>query len=395
MAIQFNCPYCTSQIRVPDSAGGKRGTCPRCRAKILVPKVKAKAKAKQPQHSAPGDSSGAKSPREIAAEPPDFSSLPVEPEPPPNGANPVQPLNAQSVESPAAGPQESAPPPLSPEAAMPTPAAEPATPFARAVKRRRRKRRFLWIPILLGMILVGGVALYFVYTSDPKLEGTLEAVIVPNSEVEPRTIRDAEIPGDDEAVQNVLKHLQENPLPDLESDMALMTHVVTATPDGLSVRVYDTHAVRFFRVDVRDDESLAKYLKDHAERLDEPRVEEMQRGLKKFFAGSAKSLDEGAGIPTPIREILRREVLVNALVRAAGYHLVANVKGTLYLCMYEDDRGRLYYLLPKGTKKFSLRGRKLSDGTRPFPGNYTVEVTGELEPKTTAGPSRKTVPEDE
>ena len=40
MAIQFNCPYCTVTIQVPDNAAGKKGTCPQCGTKVLVPTPK-------------------------------------------------------------------------------------------------------------------------------------------------------------------------------------------------------------------------------------------------------------------------------------------------------------------------------------------------------------------
>ena len=39
MAIEFNCPYCTAVIRVPDNAGGGKGRCPKCATRISVPKV--------------------------------------------------------------------------------------------------------------------------------------------------------------------------------------------------------------------------------------------------------------------------------------------------------------------------------------------------------------------
>lgn len=37
MPIEFDCPHCTSAIRVGDSGAGKVGKCPRCKEKIRVP----------------------------------------------------------------------------------------------------------------------------------------------------------------------------------------------------------------------------------------------------------------------------------------------------------------------------------------------------------------------
>ena len=39
MAIEFDCPYCTATIRVPDAFGGKQGRCPKCDTHLLVPLV--------------------------------------------------------------------------------------------------------------------------------------------------------------------------------------------------------------------------------------------------------------------------------------------------------------------------------------------------------------------
>ena len=39
MAIEFNCPYCTAAIRVPDAYAGKQGRCPKCDTKLLIPYV--------------------------------------------------------------------------------------------------------------------------------------------------------------------------------------------------------------------------------------------------------------------------------------------------------------------------------------------------------------------
>jgi hypothetical protein len=381
MAIQFHCPYCTTPIRVPDSAGGKRGTCPRCRAKILVPSVAVKAAAGQPEQQPAAEPEPKrkkpKSIRERLLEGPQFAGLP-ETEPAPAVSDAVVPAEVVS-ESAATGPIPIPIPPRPVTAAIPAVSCEAATPYARALKRRRRRRRFVWVPVLFGLLLVGGVAAFLVLTGRKKLEGTLNAVIVPDAGLPPRTIGVSLVPVDEQKVSQVLNHLQKKPLGVLRSDIGLMKHEVTATASGLSVSVYDTDRVQFYRVDAGRDKTLRDFLNDKAAQLDRPRVKELDAGLKEFFERSADALSAGGGIPKDALEVLRSRVIVNSLVGAAGYHLLASVDGQLYLCMYEDDRGRLYYLLPRGTKKFSIVGRKLSDGTRQFPGRYVVDVEGTLE----------------
>lgn len=380
MAIQFNCPYCTTQIRVPDSAGGKRGACPRCRAKILVPKVAVKAvqssagqpTAPQESEPEPKKKKKTKSIRERLLEGPQFVDLP-EPE--------TEPAAAAASPLPPAIVPESAPPgpPLPMTAAIPAASRETATPYARALKRRRRRRRFVWLPVLFGLMLVGGVAVFLVVTGRKKLEGTLEAVVVPDASLPPRTISESAASVDREKTAKVLNYLQQRPIGVLRSNMGLMKHDVTATASGLSVAVYETKSVQFYRVDVGADKPLRDFLKEKVARLDRPRAKELESGLNEFYERSAATIAAGGSIPQDALETLRSRVLINSLVGAAGYHLLANVRGQLYLCMYEDNRGRLYFLLPRGTKKFTLVGRKLDDGTRMFPGKYVVNVEGTLE----------------
>ncbi len=37
MPIVFNCPHCGKQIKAPDGAAGKTGSCPACKGPCLVP----------------------------------------------------------------------------------------------------------------------------------------------------------------------------------------------------------------------------------------------------------------------------------------------------------------------------------------------------------------------
>ena len=389
MAIQFNCPYCTSPIRVPDSAGGKRGTCPRCKAKILVPKLKRKtspAATEQPAAQTEPPRKKRRRPiRDRLAETPDFAGISeAETNPAASGEAEIPAFSdvtaSNSESAPPPLPVSHSPaPPLPPSAAIVTNPSPFATPYARALRRRQRRRRSVWIPVLFGLLLVGSVAGFLVWTGRQKLEGTLEAVILPDANLQPKTVNDAMVPLEEETVRTVLAHLRKNPLPNLQSDRNLMMHEVVATSSGLSISVFATDSVQFFRVDVRKNKAMRKFLKSNREKLDRPRIEELESGLKRFFHSTADSLANGGGIENDSLDEFRRNVVLPALVGGAGYHLVASVDHKLYLCMYEDKVGRLYFLLPMGTKKFTIVGRKLADGTRLFPGRYTVNVSGPAE----------------
>ena len=395
MAIQFNCPYCTTEIRVPDSAGGKRGQCPRCRTGILVPKVEPKAApSPAPKTDAPQPARKKKaSAREnLIDDQPDFSGLPGAAAPAPAAAESpappaVEPV-AGSPETPAAAdaPNAASPPSL-PLGAAST-AARVDTPYSRALQRRRKRRRFFWVPIVFGALLVGGVAIFFLVFDRDKLEGTLSAKLVPDAEIESRKLTPTAYGAEKAQIDRVAKDIQEKRL--MISDQSGFAYEIVVDGDDFRLRVDSSDTTPLFRVDVKSDKTLRRYLTDHAEQLDKPRERELTAGVKRFFEGAAKSLDGGGQIPSGMRDVLRQRVLSNLLVRSAGYHLVAVIGERAYRCFYEDGEGRLYFALPKSTKKFTLKGRKLADGTRAFPGIYTVEVDGRVEAADTGnGESKK------
>ncbi|MCA9017045.1 MAG: hypothetical protein KDA77_17065, partial [Planctomycetaceae bacterium] len=138
MAIQFDCPYCTSTLKVPDSSAGKQGDCPRCGTKLVIPNPI--AADLQPS-----------SPAENVA--PSTQQQPVEP----------VPTDGQAVDSNPAVPIES-----------PTP--RPMTSMTAQYLRKRRKSNLggmLLFVLFFGLML--GVAGYFYWAYGPNLEGNLVA----------------------------------------------------------------------------------------------------------------------------------------------------------------------------------------------------------------------------
>jgi len=37
MTIKFHCEHCRRLVQAPDSAGGRRGTCPHCQGSNFIP----------------------------------------------------------------------------------------------------------------------------------------------------------------------------------------------------------------------------------------------------------------------------------------------------------------------------------------------------------------------
>ena len=119
MAIQFNCPYCTAAIQVPDASAGKLGRCPKCETRLRIPSI---------------------APPEPAAPAPPAAAVPPPQPPAPTTANPARPLlldtsavfvmppQEPAIAPPAPPPSWEAAPPPAPTAAPPQVLGKPETP---------------------------------------------------------------------------------------------------------------------------------------------------------------------------------------------------------------------------------------------------------------------------
>lgn len=296
---------------------------------------------------------------------------PVTAEPP---TGPMRPLDDDRPAEPLAGFE-------------PLPSVRPVatTSVAQALRRRRRSRgASLWIPLFFGAVLIGiGVWLYWPWS--PKLKGELQAV---RDEAPPRKVLTASmVPLDGDldrkTVESLLKHIEQNPLPILRGGDSLMVVEVTGVAGGLEIAISDTSAVRFVRVDLGGDRDLGQFYKKHSDRLNLPRERDLHAALKDFFLQYQTVVEEDGRVSDELLNRLRNRIALNVLVGGLGYNLVAITGERAYQCVYESDDGRaVFFLLPQGTKRFTLSGRQLADGTTLFPGRYTVAVAASEGKKT-------------
>lgn len=362
MAILFDCPFCTSTIQVPDSAAGRQGKCPRCQKKLLVPSLPETARETSAAEPAPSAPAAASSAPTEAGEVDPLAGLPAAGEP----DDPLAFLaEASAAEKPAATDN-----PLEALAG----AATKRTSVSRALKKRRSRRRSggLLVPLAFASVLAAVGGFYF-YTSQPKLEGTLTGAMRLDAVDPPTGVVRAELIDIKPAVRReVLSDLEDHPLR-MKSTENLMEVELRGGDAGLEVAVWETPKTRFFSVNFRRNPLLNAWVNDHVTQYNTARANEMAAAATRFCIDWATSLTEG----TPPPELLpyRNRLGLNALRGGAGWLLVAVVNGTSYPCVYEEvAAGELWFLLPEDTRSFRLTGRELDDGTRPFPGNYTVKV---------------------
>ena len=371
MAIEFNCPYCTAVIRVPDNAGGGKGRCPKCATRISVPKVST------PKRGAP----------------------PVEPKvvlaPPPT----EQPLFTLDVSSPGATSSDSLTPNVDPleisfaAASSTTDDTLPSDPMdifssdhhADTVtsKPRRKKSGVGWkIPAAVVVLVFAAVGGWFFWQEKmgASLSGDLIAETADELELPPGFVEKSLLGSSSEIAETILTKLEKSPLPLTSS---LMQVQLSGYKKGLLIRLNLGLQSRFYRVDVSDNLPLRQFRSKHAPELEGRRMFEVEQAAKSFATAYSQVLAKKSDMSS-IAEF-RDTLALPALVRGVGHQLIATHGRTAYPCVYEDSEGAWYFLMPPDVKSFVITGRKDANGTVPFPVTFKVKVGGMMKPLSKPG----------
>lgn len=335
MTIQFDCPYCTSTLKVPDSTAGKQGDCPRCGTKLVIPNPLAEV--------------------DLAAT---TATTPAAPPQPPVETVNVPPESAGQVDN--ASQESSSPRPMT-------------SMTSRYLRKRRSSNVGGILLILFFLCLMLGAAGYFYWNYGPRLEGNLVAARL-NSEkakLEQR-LNPSGLGLSDEMIQLVHQSLADVPRR-VQSDM--MDVLFFGSEKGsLYVRLKPGTHTEIVRVDLTGDPALMDYISKNGVRLDQPRFTEYQSQLKQFYNEWHQFLKSGEEVMPDLINY-RNTIGLNSLMGGLGYHMEARVNNKIYPCVHDDFQGGLYFLVPKGTLQFEIMGRKMENGWTPFPGKYVVQVT--------------------
>jgi hypothetical protein len=381
MAIQFNCPYCTSSIRVADAAAGKIGKCPKCGTKLRVPKPEI------PQASPPTASPDAPRNLEpVAAQQPleelRFTGWGVDPVSPRLADTPVAP----AVEPPQPGWD------ANPFAPFNAPAAVEPIDTTPSLLQRRRRQPSLWVkaavPLLFVAILlvIGGV---YWRTQRPTMTGELPGERLPPDTMLSTSIPPALVDAPKEAYDAAVSGLIETPQT-ISTD--LMFVEIVGGPEGLQVRLQAGPDTELVRVDVRRNPLLAQVAQDQAENLNADRLREFRDAAREFVEAWRDS--RSAGMQFGNTAAYRDKLGINALLRGVGYHSTAIVDRKAYPCVHEDEEGRLYFVLPRGTTTFDVTERQREGQGSVFPGEYRFNVTVAPAAAATSSPSEETEQSD-
>jgi hypothetical protein len=360
MAVQFDCPYCTATMRVPDAAMGTIGRCPKCETSLRVPVVEVSAAAQTfPGLAAP-----------LAQSPSwadETTELPrVVPVPAKSGFPFADERDA---------PRSGGTPPRGGSALFPIDEEEPVRPAApldsaTAMRMRRaspRSRGWLWISMTFLVAAAGiGATFWWQKMSNPVYaaqgealaETTLSSVVAQ---------KEVEIPDADWAA--IQKSLQQAPA-DLRSPQMNVTF--EHSPRGIKIGLTPGRNSELVSVPYRDIPELVEASSSTNLALREPRRKALSESLAQMSAQIQAAT--AAGRPVDL-SAFGNSVGVAGLGGPLGFACHAVIDRSAYPCVFEDRDGKLYFLVPAGSTDFVIRPREAGNAAEVLPPRLQVQVT--------------------
>ncbi len=364
MAIQFSCPYCTASVKVPDSASGKLGACPKCGTKIRIPKV-------------PIPPAGASLPTFI---PPVGAQLVM---PVPMPADPG--LGFPDLFQPAA-PAPMAPLPPAPvstdpfdfsnvaaAAASSSTATEASGSVVATASRKKPapKGKPLGTGVLfgigVGVLALVGVGIWQVIANQPVYEGSVVGTIVPSDK--PISVPVAwsaiEVPASTQG--QVIEYFKRHQT-SLKNSM--MEIEIAAAPQGLIVRFQTTADSILVSIDPQLVPDVKALIVANQASWGEARKKELATNAKVLCDNVAKAQLTSGRVESV--SSYHDTVILNALVRGLGRHVVAVANRINCPCVFEDEAGKLYFVVPRNTTEITVMEKSGAERVQMLPQAFRI-----------------------
>jgi len=324
MAILFSCPYCTASVKVPDSASGKLGACPKCGTKVRIPNVPIP-------------------PPSMNVAPP-----PVSPVALPGAAPQVRGLDLDFLDPQAAIPPV-APPPRPPVLTDPfdfSAAAAAAPAYASSVARKKatapRKPMGSGPLIVVGLALLAlaGAGIWTYVQNLPVYEGTVAGMRVPSGQAIAVTVPWSSIEVPPQTQLPVIEYFKKRKT-SLTNNLLKID--IGASAQGLIVRFETTAESMLVSVDPQLVPDIKTLITQNKAAWDESRKRELIQSAQELCAIAAKA--QAAGTRMENVSGYRDSVALNALVRGLGRHCVAVANKVNHPCVFEDELGQLFFVV--------------------------------------------------
>ena len=322
--IQFQCPHCQATIRVSDSAMGQRGSCPQCKQILLVPMIdpSAQQSASNPEQSGSTLSNSEQSAQDI------FSAI-------------------SSSDNSSQG-----------------------DPIYRASQKKRQSGVGSLLTGLFFLLIGAAVAVTFYYMSQPVMQGKLSAQLMPANSIKPTLLSRQAIDQPDLFEKFWLK----NPSTKIEINSRLLETSVLAQQKGLEFQLFPGQDHDLYRVDVLKNKTFYEYYSKHSEEFEALRQEILTSATTDFLKQMIKreiGLNQNSNLMIEFRD----RMILSVLTKSLGFRLCAEVDRKQYPCVWQDKDDRLYFSLPAGTIKFTIRETIIPNQKKLYPDSLRFTVS--------------------
>ncbi len=239
--------------------------------------------------------------------------------------------------------------------------------------KRRGRRKNPWttaVPAAFGVLMV--IALIYIFNRTvSKLEGELEGTFVTSGVMSPRRIEKHVIPMSVNVVDEAIRGLSSTPL---TIQTGLMEVEIKGAGSGFQIGVRETDRTTVVRVNVRTHTALMDYVRTNVREWETRRDSALKKAAADFVTEWKKSKENRMSLGNLPKH--RDEFAFGTTTGALGYHVVAidNAANYEYRCVYEDDEGYLYFIIPTGVTEIEILGRRFGDDDQPFIGRFKVTV---------------------
>ncbi|QDT56032.1 hypothetical protein Pan44_40820 [Caulifigura coniformis] len=308
MAIQLDCPACFKTLRVADAAMGTVIACPKCQAKMRVPRV-----------AIPAATAGSG----------------FEPDPSPMFAAP--PASGEASPFFAADDDDGPGPQVNPHAVL--------------AKRNQRRMSRGWIGMILAFALATiGVTGTWWWSNRQNVVRTADAAVIANATLS-KDLNAGDVNVTSADWRAMTTSLELNPVELTEAKMKVR---FGSAADRLQLSLTPTSE----RMLVAVPTSAIAELQDPAT------VAALQEAWKSALSHSvgqmSKSIQEAVAAGVPARLGSYGDVVgMEGLAGPKGYHFHAAVGTTAYPCVFEDANRQLYFLVPPGTQSLAVIPRDI------------------------------------
>lgn len=240
--------------------------------------------------------------------------------------------------------------------AVPRAAAPPSSVSARLKQKKGAGWVGIAVPVVFGLLLVGAGLLYLQFTR-VKFVGNLPGEDLGNTTLR-KTMLASEFGLPEDKLQLLTSTFRDEP-ETLRTDLRTLT--LRGSAQGIEVSIRPGEKSRMVRVDLRSDANLNAFCgaKEHAAALEAPLPKLRVETLRKFGSDFAASQSAGMrmGNLGEYLDTLGADLLVHGL----GYHVVARTPERDYPCVFEDESGAVYFLLPPAVTTFEVVPRRFQD----------------------------------